>query len=169
MNQYEAMFLFDPTCGGSFENCESEIRRLMERADGEIVFCRKWDDRRLSYKSKGRTRGVYVLVYFPAPPEKISPMQRDVKISEPILRLLVTRADHVTPAMMERAVASPGAEFGADHGIAASPRKAVAQEGSEATTTGDKDETATQDTPTAVAEQVPQSRGPTAVVEATPE
>ena len=29
MNQYEAMFLFDPTFGNTFENCEKEIRRLI--------------------------------------------------------------------------------------------------------------------------------------------
>ena len=28
MNQYEAMFLFDPTFGSSFEDCEAEVRRL---------------------------------------------------------------------------------------------------------------------------------------------
>ena len=58
MNQYEAMFLFDPTFGSSFENCEREIQRLLERADAEIVFCRTWDERRLAYKIKGRKRCV---------------------------------------------------------------------------------------------------------------
>lgn len=50
MNQYEAMFVFDPTFGGAFEKCEAEIGRLMERAGGEIIICRKWDERRLAYR-----------------------------------------------------------------------------------------------------------------------
>ncbi|MCH8966700.1 MAG: 30S ribosomal protein S6, partial [Planctomycetes bacterium] len=50
MNQYEAMFLFDPTFGSSFEDCETEVRRLMERAKGEILICRKRDERRLAYR-----------------------------------------------------------------------------------------------------------------------
>ena len=70
MNQYEAMFLFDPTFGGSFENCETEIRRLMTRAEAEILLCRRWDERRLAYKIKGRKRGVYVLVFFKAPTDR---------------------------------------------------------------------------------------------------
>jgi small subunit ribosomal protein S6 len=103
LNQYEAMFLFDPTFGASFEACETEIKRLMERANAELLFCRRWEERRLAYKIKGRKRGVYVLVYFKALPDKIVPLERDVQISENILRVLVLRADYVTPEMMEMA------------------------------------------------------------------
>ena len=106
MNQYEAMFLFDPTFGGSFENCETEIRRLMTRAEAEILLCRRWDERRLAYKIKGRKRGVYVLVFFKAPTDKITPLERDAQLSEHILRLLVLRADGLTPEMMEQAAAA---------------------------------------------------------------
>ena len=102
MNQYEAMFLFDPTYGGTFENCEAEIGRLMERAGGEILFCRKWDERRLAYRIDGRKRGVYVLVFFKAPPDRIAPMERDAKLSEHILRLLVLRAEGYTLEHMKR-------------------------------------------------------------------
>ncbi|RME37376.1 MAG: 30S ribosomal protein S6 [Planctomycetota bacterium] len=114
MNQYEAMFLFDPTFAGSFENCEGEIRRLMERAEAEILFCRKWDERRLAYPIRGRKRGVYVLVYFKAAPDRIAGLERDARLSEHILRVLVLRADHVTPEDMERFC--PSAREPADRG-----------------------------------------------------
>ena len=110
MNQYEAMFLFDPTFGNSFEKCESEVRRLMERAEAELLFCKKWDERRLAYKINGRKRGVYVLTYFKAPTDKIAGLERDAKISEDILRLLVLRAEGVTREMMEEACAARGEE-----------------------------------------------------------
>ena len=87
MNQYEAMFLFDPTFGSSFENCEAQIRRLMERAEAELLFCRQWDERRLAYRINGRKRGVYVLAYFKAPASHIASLQRDAPLSEDILRL----------------------------------------------------------------------------------
>ena len=104
MNQYEAMFLFDPTFGASFDACESEVKRLMDRAEAELLFCRKWEERRLAHRIKGRKRGVYVLVYFKAPADKITPLERDAQISENILRLLVLRADYVTPELMELAL-----------------------------------------------------------------
>lgn len=106
MNQYEAMFLFDPTFGATFENCEAEIRRLMTRAEAEILLCQRWDERRLAYKIKGRKRGVYVLVFFKAPSDKITPLERDAHLSEQILRLLVLRADGLTLEMMQQAAAA---------------------------------------------------------------
>ena len=105
------MFLFDPTFGESVENCEGEIRRLLERAQGELLFSKKWDERRLAYKLKGRKRGVYWLTYFKAPTDRIAGLERDCQISETVLRILVLRADGVTPDMMERAVAAHGAEL----------------------------------------------------------
>jgi small subunit ribosomal protein S6 len=104
------MFVFDPTFGNSFEKCESEIRRLMDRAQAEILFCRKWDERRLAYRIKGRKRGVYVLVYFNAPPDRIVSLERDAKLAEHILRLLVVRADGVTPEQMESVISARGGE-----------------------------------------------------------
>jgi len=103
LNQYEAMFLFDPTFGSTFENCEAEIQRLLERAEAQIVFLRRWDERRLAYRIKGQKRGVYVLVYFKANGDKIAPLERDAQLSESILRLLVLRADGITPELMEKA------------------------------------------------------------------
>lgn len=139
MNQYEAMFLFDPTFGSAFENCEREIQRLLDRAEAEIVFCRTWDERRLAYKIKGRKRGIYVLVYFKANADRITPLERDIQIAENVLRVLILRADHVTPEMMEQSVASHGAEASGSDGDynrakptppAAKPTKPVAPEAS---------------------------------------
>lgn len=104
------MFLFDPTFAASWASCESEINRLMERAKAEVVFCKKWDERRLAYKLKGRKRGVYALTYFKAPSDRIGPLERDIQISENILRALVIRADGVTLDMMERFVQTHGAD-----------------------------------------------------------
>lgn len=126
MKQYEAMFLFDPTFGASFEACEGEIGRLMERADAEILLCRKWDERRLAYRIDGRKRGVYALVYFKAPPEKIAPLERDAKLSENVLRLLVLRADEVDREAMERAFVrreDEGSRPGDSYGRERPPRR----------------------------------------------
>lgn len=104
MNQYEGMFLLDPTFGASWESCEAEVRRILGRAEAEVVFCQKWDERRLAYKVKGRKRGVYVLTYFKASPTKIVGIERDVQLSENVLRVLVLRADDITPDRMEKAL-----------------------------------------------------------------
>jgi small subunit ribosomal protein S6 len=120
LNQYEAMFVIDPTFGATFEACDQEVRRLMERAEAELLFCRKWDERRLAYKIEGRKRGVYVLTFFRCAGDKIAGLERDVQISEHVLRVLVLRADHMTPDMMEQA-ATPVAAVQEEGGY--DPRK----------------------------------------------
>lgn len=82
----------------------------MDRAEADLLFCRKWEERRLAYRIRGRKRGVYALTYFKADPDKITPLERDAKLAENILRLLVLRADDVTPEFMERMVPTRGAE-----------------------------------------------------------
>ncbi len=102
MNQYEAMFIFDPTFAAKYENAEKEIAKIMERASAHEFVARKWDDRRLAYRIKDRKRGIYVLVYFKAPGGCISGIERDAKLSENILRVLVVRANHLTEEDFER-------------------------------------------------------------------
>jgi small subunit ribosomal protein S6 len=86
---YEAMFLFDPTAGNSWEHVQEVVGRLMERAEAELVHLKKWDERRLAYEVEGRKRGVYVLAFFQAPTNKIADLERDVQLSEEIIRALV--------------------------------------------------------------------------------
>ena len=144
MNQYEAMFVFDPTFGAALENCEAEIRRLTDRAGAEILFLRRWDERRLAYTINGRKRGVYILVYFKSDPEKLSAFERDAQLSEHILRVLVLRAEDVTPELMEKAMPSRAADAaegegrGANQGDEKNKDKQTVAQGSSETPAGAK-------------------------------
>ncbi len=100
MNTYEAMFLFDPAAGSSLEAVQTEVDRLMTRAEAEVIVTRRLEERRLTFEIDGRKRGLYVLTYFRAEGPKIGPLERDIRLSEPILRALILRADHVTEEVM---------------------------------------------------------------------
>jgi len=118
LRTYEGMFLFDPTSAADWSNVEAEIARLMKRAGAKLLVSKKWDERRLAYEIKGRNRGCYVLTYFQASPEKISGIERDVHLSDHVLRCLVLRADHVTEEKMSEptpAEAGPRSVEGEDH------------------------------------------------------
>ncbi|HSW46100.1 MAG TPA: 30S ribosomal protein S6 [Phycisphaerae bacterium] len=106
--KYEAMFLFDPAVATDWDKIKAELDRLMERAEATVVVSGKWDERRLAYDIRGVKRAVYVLAYFEAEPSKIGPLERDVVLSESIVRCLVLGADHVSEEMMKEALASGG-------------------------------------------------------------
>ncbi|MFQ5491368.1 MAG: 30S ribosomal protein S6 [Phycisphaerae bacterium] len=103
MRTYEAMFLFDPSFASEANNAEQEVARLMERAGARIIMNKKWEERKLAYEIKGRKRGSYWLTFFEADSNSIGGIERDAGISEPILRLLIQRADHMTEEDMNKA------------------------------------------------------------------
>jgi small subunit ribosomal protein S6 len=94
--QYEGMFLLNaPYATGSWEVAKGEVEHILHRANAEILHIRKWDERRLSYEIGGQKRGVYVLAFFKCEGPKVAGIERDVQLSENILRCLVIKADHV--------------------------------------------------------------------------
>ncbi|MBN1490991.1 MAG: 30S ribosomal protein S6 [Phycisphaerae bacterium] len=104
MKAYEGMFLFDPAAAVEWSNVEAEVNRLLGRASAELIACKRWDERRLAYEIRGRKRGFYVLTYFRAPTDRIAALERDVQLSEQILRCLIIRVDHMTDEEMKEAV-----------------------------------------------------------------
>lgn len=104
MKAYEGMFIFDPAAAVEWANVEAEINRLIGRVGGQLIACKRWDERRLAYEIRGRKRGYYVLSYFRAPPDRIAALERDIQLSEHILRALLLRADHLTEEEMKAAV-----------------------------------------------------------------
>ena len=103
MRIYEAMFLFDPSFAADMSKVEQEVDRLMKRAGAEIIMSNKWDERKLAYEIEGRKRGCYVLTFFRAEPEKIPSIERDVQLSESVLRVLILKRDYMTEDDMKQA------------------------------------------------------------------
>ncbi len=101
--KYECMFVFDSAALSEWEAIEAEIKRLMDRAGARIILSKRWDERKLAYEIRGRRRGLYALVFFEADPSKLAELDRDVQLSEPILRYLVVHADHLTEEEMREA------------------------------------------------------------------
>jgi len=93
LNEYEGMFLFDPTFAGEQANIDSALDHVMGRAGGVVMRSGKWDERKLAYEIDKRKRGCYVLVYFKAPPESIPGIERDCRLHNDILRVLIKCLD----------------------------------------------------------------------------
>ena len=110
MRQYEAMFIFEPTFGSDPRNVEQELQRIMERAGAEIITWGKWDERKLAYEIGRNKRGLYVLAFLRVDPERTVGIERDCRLAENILRVLITRADDISRERMDRVIAeSPAA------------------------------------------------------------
>ena len=91
---YEAMFLVDSSLAASdWDGIQKSITNILQRSEAEIVSLRKWDERRLAYEIRGKSRGTYLLCFFRADGRRIRDIERDVQLSEQIMRVLVLCAE----------------------------------------------------------------------------
>jgi small subunit ribosomal protein S6 len=94
-NTYEAMFLLGLGFAADLDNALKLVRGMIERHEGKIIVLKKWDERKLAYEIRTEKRGLYVISFFTAPPEALAAIVRDVELSDQVLRVMVTKADHL--------------------------------------------------------------------------
>ncbi|MDT8302647.1 MAG: 30S ribosomal protein S6 [Sedimentisphaerales bacterium] len=100
---YEGMFLVDSALtGADWDGIIAAIRTILEKAGAEIVSIEKWDDRRLAYDIKRTSRGTYILSYFRVDGGKIRDIEKSVRLSEKIIRVLILSAEHLTQEDIEK-------------------------------------------------------------------
>ena len=101
---YEGMFLVDSGVATvDWQKVLDEIQRVLDRAGAEVVSLKKWDDRRMSYEINRKSRGTYILVYFNSDTDKISGIERDVQLSEILVRVLILRTDRMSEDDLKKA------------------------------------------------------------------
>ncbi len=91
---YECLFLLDSTkTSGNMEGAEAQLHATVEKYGAEILASRPWDDRRLAYPIKGHKKGQYYLLFFKCESLKMLEMDHDFRLSELILRHMVSHID----------------------------------------------------------------------------
>lgn len=100
--KYEAMILIDSSLASTeWDQVMSDINTVFSRSEADVISMRKWDERRLQYEVDGCKRGTYFLAYIQMDPAKVSNMERDIQLSERLLRAMILKADHVTDEQMQ--------------------------------------------------------------------
>lgn len=108
---YEGLFLVDTgQAAADWDGIISAIETVLKRAEAEVVTIKKWDERKLAYDVENKSRGTYILVYFNGDTSKIGSIERDVQLSEKIMRVLILRTDKMSQEMIEKDVPSEIAE-----------------------------------------------------------
>ena len=107
LNVYEAMFLVGPAAQTQNDHGVAMCRGIIERHGGQVTVLKKWDERKLAYEIKRQKRGTYIIAFFKAPGGAIASIERDVKLSDDLLRVLVTSADHLNETEMSAVEPQP--------------------------------------------------------------
>ena len=102
MNQYEVMYVVDAALEDSARNeLINRFNELVVKNGGEVERVDEWGKRRLAYAINYKTEGYYVLMYIKAPADLPRELERNLKISESVLRYLVIRYEGELPAKRE--------------------------------------------------------------------
>ena len=102
MNQYEVMYVIDPALEDSVRTeLINRFSDLVVKNGGEVDRVDEWGKRRLAYAIQYKTEGYYVLMYIKAPAELPREIERNMQISDSILRYLTVRYEGELPAKRE--------------------------------------------------------------------
>ena len=102
MNQYEVMYVIDAALeDGARVELINRFSELVKKNGGEIDRVDECGKRRLAYAINYKTEGYYVLMYIKAPSELPRELERNMQISDSVLRYLVVRYEGALPAKRE--------------------------------------------------------------------
>ena len=97
MKLYEGLFLVDSAdAAADWSVVTGAVEKILSRAGAEVVSLNKWDERKLAYDMKGKARGTYILSYFNCDPGRIGAIERDVQLSEQILRVMILTTEKMS-------------------------------------------------------------------------
>ena len=102
MNQYEVMYIIDTQLEETQrQELIARFNALVASNGGTVDRVDEWGKRRLAYTINYKTDGYYVLMYITAPSELPRELERNLQISDSVLRYLVTRFEGALPPKRE--------------------------------------------------------------------
>ena len=94
MNIYELVYIIQPNLDDDgVKAVDDRIGQAIFGEDGTITSTDHWGKRRLAYPIKGHFEGHYILHNLSMPPTAVLNVERQLRLSEDVLRFLFIRAD----------------------------------------------------------------------------
>lgn len=94
MREYELVFIVDPTQDEEGVAAVTDrVTKAITSTKGEVTRVDVWGRRKLAYPIKRFREGTYVLMRALLTPEGIAELDRTLKLTEPVIRHLLVRAD----------------------------------------------------------------------------
>jgi len=97
------MFLLDTNkVAGDVVNAQTQLLTMVQKHNAEPLAYRPWDERRLAYPIDKHKKGLYYLMYFRTEGKNLVEIERDIALSEMIVRSMILKID---PKLVETMLA----------------------------------------------------------------
>jgi small subunit ribosomal protein S6 len=92
MNKYEVLYIIDASIDDAAKEAQiAKYSDLVTANGGSVESVDKWGIKKFAYPMEFKNEGYYVLMTFTAPAELPAEMERQMRISDAVIRYLVIR------------------------------------------------------------------------------
>ena len=97
MTLYETLFVVHPEKGPRMKEFVEKFKKVIEGQEGTISQVDEWGSRDLAYRIQKQSKGYYTLLRYQASGRAVEELERNLKLTDGILRYLTVRADETSP------------------------------------------------------------------------
>jgi len=91
--QYETLFVVHPEKGPRLKEFIERFKRIIEGQEGTVSHVDEWGLRDLAYRIEKQGKGVYTLLQYRSSARAVEELERNLKLTDGILRYLTVRTD----------------------------------------------------------------------------
>jgi len=90
---YETLFVVHPEKGPRIKEFVERFKKIIEGQEGTVSHVDEWGLRDLAYRIEKQGKGVYTLLQYRSSARAVEELERNLKLTDGILRYLTVRAD----------------------------------------------------------------------------
>jgi len=93
---YETLFVVHPEKGTRMKELIERFRKVVEGQEGTVAHVDEWGMRDLAYRIDKQAKGFYTLLQYNSSARAVEELERNLRLTDGILRYLTVRADEAT-------------------------------------------------------------------------
>ena len=98
MTRYETLFIVHPDQGGKVKEFIDRFKKIIEGLDGTVSHADEWGLTDLAYRIQKQAKGYYTRLEYQSSARAVEELERNMKLSDGVLRYLTVRLDEETKA-----------------------------------------------------------------------
>jgi small subunit ribosomal protein S6 len=112
VTQYETLFVVHPEKGARTKEYIEKLKKVIEAQDGSVSQVEEWGMRDLAYRIQKQGKGLYTLLRYRATGRAVEELERNLKLTDGILRYLTVCAGEQEEASAPAALKPQSQEQG---------------------------------------------------------
>lgn len=107
VTHYETLFVVHPEKGTRVKEFIERFKKVIEGQEGVISQVEEWGLRDLAYRIEKQGKGYYTLLQYRSSGRAVEELERNLRLTDGILRYLTVRDDQANQAVAQGSTSSP--------------------------------------------------------------